>query len=273
VSDLPPAGDLATIDEPRRPDVLRRAGAGAWHVASGFAFLVKRPSFWPLAALPSILAVVCLFAGLLAAAYSIPWLEQRLLPGRASVPFALVVLLTVGLWIGTFVAGLVAGLAVALLLSAPVLERLSAKVEAYARGRAADAGGGLRWELAQSFKSALYFLGSAPLVLLLGLVPLIGPVLAAAWGTHALAFQLTETPLARRGLGFGARRAWHRRWRAESLGFGAAGLLALLAPCANILLAPALTVGGTLFVLELEDDLVVPDHPDRRREARVPAPR
>jgi hypothetical protein len=35
----------------------------------------------------------------------------------------------------------------------------------------------------------------------------------------------------------------------------------LLVPLANFLLAPALAVGGTLLVLELEEDLVVPDLP------------
>jgi hypothetical protein len=39
-------------------------------------------------------------------------------------------------------------------------------------------------------------------------------------------------------------------------------------PCANFLLAPALTVGGTLMVLELEEDLVPPD----RSATRVAAP-
>ncbi len=262
---MTPAGRLATPDQARPPDVLRRAGAGAWHVVAGFAFLVKRPRFWPLAALPSVLTVVCLFAGLLAAAYAMPSLEQALLPGRDKAPMGLVAVLTVALWIGTFAAGLVLGLAVALLLAAPVLERLSRKVEAHVRVRVPEAERGLGWELAQSFKGALYFLGAAPGVLLLSLVPLVGPFLGALWGSYALAFQQTDMALTRRGLSFGARRAWHRHWRAESLGFGAAGLLALLAPCANLLLAPALTVGGTLLVLELEDDLVLPDDPGRLR--------
>jgi uncharacterized protein involved in cysteine biosynthesis len=65
-------------------------------------------------------------------------------------------------------------------------------------------------------------------------------------------------------MGFGARRAWHRKWRAESLGFGLLGLMTLIVPFANLVLAPALAVGGTLLVLELEEDLVVPDRPAPR---------
>ena len=47
----------------------------------------------------------------------------------------------------------------------------------------------------------------------------------------------------------------------SSLGFGLAGMVTLVVPFANFLLAPALAVGGTLLVLELEEDLVVPDRP------------
>ena len=80
----------------------------------------------------------------------------------------------------------------------------------------------------------------------------MGPVFGAFWGAHALAFQQTDMALGRRGLSFRARRAWHRRFRAESLGFGLMGLILLVVPVANVLLVPVLTVGGTLLVLELE---------------------
>jgi len=36
-------------------------------------------------------------------------------------------------------------------------------------------------------------------------------------------------------------------------------LLTLIVPLANLLVTPALAVGGTLLVLELEDQLVPPD--------------
>jgi CysZ protein len=121
-------------------------------------------------------------------------------------------------------------------------------------GAAATSRTTLGWELLHAFKSALYFLGAAPLVFLLSLIPFVGPFIGALWGAYALAYQHTDAPLARRGLGFGARRAWHRRWRAESLGFGLAGLITLIVPLANVLLAPALTVGATLLVLELKPE-------------------
>jgi CysZ protein len=236
------------------PGKLRRAAAGAWHIAAGFWFLLRNPSLWPLAALPTALAVVFLVGGALAAAYSFRWVAGWVLPGADRVPAFLNLVLTLALGLGTLVAGALIGLAVALLLSAPILERLSRRVEARARGQLSATDTGLRWEIAQSLKGSLYFLAAAPGVLLLSLIPLVGPVLGAVWGAHALAFQQTDMALGRRGLSFGARRAWHKKFRAESLGFGLMALLALVVPFANLLLAPVLTVAGTLLVLELEDD-------------------
>ncbi|HEX6739351.1 MAG TPA: EI24 domain-containing protein [Vicinamibacteria bacterium] len=237
------------------PGRLRRAAGGAWHVAAGFWFLLRNPSLWPLAVLPTFLALVFLVGGAFGAAYSFRWVEGWVLPGPERLPAFITLILTLALGVGTLVAGALLGLALALLLSAPVLERLSRRVEARARGEVAAAETNLRWEVAQSLKGSLYFLAAAPGVLLLSLIPLVGPVLGALWGAHALAFQQTDMALGRRGLNFGARRAWHRRFRAESLGFGLMALLALVVPFANLLLAPVLTVGGTLLVLELEDDL------------------
>ena len=87
---------------------------------------------------------------------------------------------------------------------------------------------------------------------LLGLIPLVGPFLSLAWGGRAVAFQMTDPALTRRGLAFRDKRRWHRAWRAESTGFGLAGMVGLLVPLANLLLGPALVAGGTLLVLDLE---------------------
>ncbi len=248
----------ATYVPNQRPGALRRTAAGAWHVLAGFGFLIRRPALWPLAVLPALLAAVCLAGGLLLAVYSVGWMEGRFLPshGRLSV---MSFLLTITMYIGTIAAGLVLGLAVALLLSAPALEALSSRVDAMVRGGTVDRSRGWRWEMAQAFRGTLYFLVAAPGVFLLTLVPMVGPLLAVGWGSYALAFQQTDAALARRGLSFGERRAWHRYWKLESMGFGFAGLLTLVVPLANFLIGPALAVGGTLLVLELEDQLIPPD--------------
>jgi len=233
------------------PGLLRRAAAGAWNVPAGFLFLARRPRLWPLAALPAVLAAVLLLGGFLLGLYCGPAVETAMLRRFGDLPEWLSVAVALAAWMGTVGAGVFTGLAVALLLTAPILDLLSRSVEVLAEGRRLDAGGGLRWEVAQSLRGALYFLARAPGMLVVGLVPLLGPVLSVLWAAHALAFQSTDAALARRGMDFATRRAWHRRFRAESLGLGLAGLVTLLVPCGGLVLAPALVTGGTLLVSEL----------------------
>ncbi len=235
------------------PGLLRRAAAGAWHVPGAFVFLARRPRLIPLAVVPALLAAACVGGGLVAGIYAGPSVEAALTPGPGRVPGFVAGLLAASVWIATLATCLVLGLALALLLAAPVLDRLSRETEVLERGRALEASRGLSWEIVESLRGALYFLAAAPFVFVLGLVPFLGPALAGVWAASALSFQLTEPTLVRHGLAFAERRAWHRAWRAESLGFGLLALLALVVPCANFVLVPALIVGGTRLVLELPE--------------------
>jgi CysZ protein len=233
------------------PGLLRRAAAGAWHVPGAFGFLLRRPRLIPLALVPALLAAACVGGGLVAAVYAGPSVEAALTPEPGRLPGLVAGLLAASVWLATLATGLALGLGLALLLAAPVLDQLSRETELLERGLAVDASRGLSWEIAESLRSALYFLAAAPVVFLLGLVPFLGPALGALWAARALAFQLTEPTLVRHGLGFAERRAWHRAWRAESLGFGLLALLVLIVPCANFVLVPALVVGATRLALEL----------------------
>ena len=90
------------------------------------------------------------------------------------------------LWTAAFGAGIFLGLGVALLLAAPLLDLLSRRVEARVRGRVADASTGLRWEICCSrCAAALYFLVAAPVVFVLGLIPVVGPFLSVMLGARA----------------------------------------------------------------------------------------
>lgn len=236
-----------------RPGTLLRAAAGAWHVPAGFAFLLRRPRLWPLAALPALAALVLFGTGALAGLLVAPRLETAVLPEPGRLPEWLALPMMVLLWIATIGAGAFLGLGLALAAAAPLLELLSRRVEALARGLAEDASPGLVFEVKESLRGALYFLVAAPVLFLLGLIPLLGPFLSLMWGARAVALQMTDPALTRRGMRFGDKRRWHREWRAESQGFGLAGMLGFVVPLANLLLGPALVTGGTLLVLELED--------------------
>ena len=191
--------------------------------------------------------------GLLVGTFSAGWLETTVLPAQGRMNPVASLLLTMAYWTGAMAAGVLVGLGIALILASPALDALSRRVEERQNGGLPAAGAGLRWELTEAMKASLYFLAAAPIVLLLTLIPLVGAPLGLLWGGHALALQQTDPALTRRGLDFKARRRWHGRFRPESLGFGAAGLVVLLVPLANLLLIPALTVGATRLVMELED--------------------
>jgi len=235
-----------------RPGALRRAAAGAWHVPAALLLLLRTPGLWLLALAPAALTAVLLLAGLFLGIYLISGAERWVARVLGPVPDLLGLLTTLALWLGVLGAGLALGLALALLLSAPLLDRLAQRFERLATGALRDEGRGLRWEVGQSLRAGLFFLAAVPLVFVLGLLPLVGPVLGIAWAAYALALQQTDGPLVRRGLDFAARRAWHARWRPESAGFGLAGVLLLAVPFANVLLAPALAIAATRLVLELE---------------------
>jgi len=234
-----------------RPGILRRAAAGAWHVPAGFAFLLRRPRLFALAALPIALVSALLVTGFIGGLFAVPIVDD-LVVRQGQREDWLARLLTAALFLSLPFAGMLAGFALALVLTAPILEKLSERVEAIVRGVPQPPDGrGLAAEIRDALRGALYFASRAPGVFLVSLVPIIGPPLGAIWGAHALAFQLTEAPLARQGLDFIQRRLWHARFRAESLGFGLLGFATLFVPLANLLVAPALVVGATRLVLEL----------------------
>jgi CysZ protein len=244
------SGDATTVP---LPGVLRRAAAGAWHVPAGFAFLARHPTLWPLAVLPAGLAIALLAAGAVAGVYLIPTVEASFAPGPGAWPEWLELPASLLLWTATIGAGAFLGLGVALLLVAPLLDRLSRRVEERARGGVVDSGGSLWADLWPALRAGLYFVVAAPLVFALGLIPLVGPLLSVMLGARALAMEMTDFALARHGATMKERVAWHRRWLPESQGFGLAGMLGLLVPFANVLVAPALVTGATLLVLDLEE--------------------
>jgi CysZ protein len=249
------------MDEPGEQPAERRRGrpaafwrmlAGAFHVPAGMLFLLRTPRLWPLALLPIALTALLLIGGLLAGAFAVPLFDDVMAPRGEQSPVG-GLLFAAALWLALPLTGLMLGLALALLLASPILERLSVAVERQLRGQPAAIPKDLGWEVKQSLRGALYFALRAPAVFLVSLIPLLGPLLAALWAAHAISFQLTEAPLQRMGKDFWERRHWHRAHRAESMGFGLAGFLTLFVPFANFLLAPALVVGATRLVLELED--------------------
>ena len=233
---------------------FRRMVAGAWHLPKAFLFLARRPGLWTGAALPALLAAALMALGLGLGFVAGPSAEAAVLQRSGPWPEWSEWAVGLGVRVAVLLASVLGGFAVALALAAPLLERLSRQVEAATRGQVLNRESGLRWEVEQSIRGAVYFLLRMPAIIVLGFVPFVGPPLSALWAAHALAFQNTEPALGRRGLAFEVRRDWHRLHRPESLGLGFASLACLLVPCAGFLLAPAMITAGTLLVLDLADE-------------------
>jgi uncharacterized protein involved in cysteine biosynthesis len=221
-------------------------------VAAGFGFLLRNRSLWSLSLAPAAIAGILVNLGLVAGAFLAVQIETRLAPSQAHVPALVGLALTLSLWFGVVMAATALGLALSLLLTAPLLERLSRKVEAQLGGRGAGRVPSERWDIALSMRTGLVFVGAAVVAMGLAVVPIVGPVLSAAIGAPLLAYQAIDPTLTRRDLAFAHKRAWHLRWRGEVVGFGLAALVALLIPGVNALLPPALAVGATRLVLDLE---------------------
>jgi uncharacterized protein involved in cysteine biosynthesis len=224
-------------DLPPRPGLALRAAAGAWHVPAGLGFLLRNRSLWSLSVAPAAVAAVFLNLGLLAGAFLAPQIETRFAPSQAHFPALLGLAFTLCLWFGVVVATTALGLALSLLLTAPLLERLSRKVEAQLGGRGAGRVPAERWDFALSMRNGLVFVAAALAALVLAMVPLVGPFLSAAVSAPLLAYQAIDPTLTRRRLDFRQKGLWHLRWRPEVVGFGLAALVA---------------VGATRLVLDLE---------------------
>ncbi len=253
-----------TVLRPLTP--LVRFLAGVSYLPGGALFLLRNPRLWPVAISPLLVAAVFLVIGIFSGAFWAGRIEQSLFGGALrTMPVWLGFVIVAGLWAGSLAAGGILALACAFVLLGPLFEKLSQKVEEIS-GLKVQGSKGLRWEVVQSLKTAAYFVLGAPLAILLGLVPFLGPALALVVTGHNVAFQNTDAVLLRRGMVFGERRDFHRRFRPETLGFGMAAVL--LFPLMNILAVPIMVVGATRLVNDLED---VRDQPSDEETAIMAA--
>lgn len=237
-----------TVPRPLTP--LVRFLAGVSYLPGGALFLFRNPRLWPVAVSPLAVAAVFLVVGIFSGAFWAGRIEQNLFGATLrSMPIWMGFVIVAGLWVGSLAAGGILALALAFVLLGPLFEKLSQKVEALS-GLEVQGSRGLRWEVVQSLKTAGYFALGAPLAILLGLIPFLGPALALTVAGHNVAFQNTDAVLLRRGMVFKERRGFHRRFRPETLGFGMAAVL--LFPVLNVLAVPIYVVGATRLVNDLE---------------------
>ncbi len=104
--------------------------------------------------------------------------------------------------------------------------------------------------LASELKKLGYILLFLVPLLLLFFIPLIGPLLWAAFGAWMLAISYVDYPLANHGLIFPDQRALLRSRRWLSLGFGLAVMTAMAIPVINFFVMPCAVAGATALCLD-----------------------
>lgn len=238
------------IAAPKPLTPLVRFLAGVSYIPGGASFLVRTPRVWPVAISPLIIAAALLMVGIFFGAFWAAWVQQSVFgESLRTIPVWFAFIVLTGLWAGSLAAGAIVALAIAFALLGPLFEKLSEKVEELS-GIHVRRSKGLKWEIVQSIKTAAYFALAAPVAIVIGLFPFVGPPLALLFTGHRVAFQTTDSVLLRRGMDFRARQAFHKRFRPETLGFGIAAVL--LFPVLNVLAVPVFVVAATRLVNDLE---------------------
>lgn len=163
------------------------------------------------------------------------------------------------------VAGILAVWVLTSLFSAPFKDLLSEEVERLSRGKepppfswkrlARDLWLTIRLELG---KTGAYLAVMIPAFVLSFVLPVAGQIIYTIFGyffTIAFfAIDYTDWPLARRGRGVRERLALLRAHSMRMMGLGTAVWLMLIVPFANLLFMPAAVAGGTLLILDIEDE-------------------
>ncbi|MFO0620332.1 MAG: EI24 domain-containing protein [Polyangia bacterium] len=141
-----------------------------------------------------------------------------------------------------------------LLLCELVIDRVSEAVEQRLTGHhpddasARDRLGGLARSLGQS----VILLGVGLGALLLGVIPIVGPILAALLSIAALGYGFLSIPAGRRAATLTDRLDLARTHLSSVMGLGVPVFVASLIPFGNLLLLPVFIVAGTLLFLDIE---------------------
>lgn len=238
---------------------VARFATGIGFLGRGFALYRRHPRLMLLGLVPAVIAFVVLLAAFVAMVIFVddfvlfitPYMENWPEFPRTVIRGAAVAAIVV-VWV---VLSVLAYVALTLLIGQPFYEAISKGVE--------DRLGGVPNEVDVSFWRSLprtigdslrlgaYSVLVSAGLFVVGLIPLIGTVIAFVLGARlmgwVLALELTSVPFERRGLRYADRRQALRANRALALGFGAATFTCTLVPLFTVVAMPAAVAGATLL--------------------------
>lgn len=140
-----------------------------------------------------------------------------------------------------------------LMLTSPFQDFLSAEVEQELTGSAGAEPAGLSGffrAIMQSLVQAIVLSALTIIFLLVGLVPLVGPLLYFLWSAFALGYSFVAIPSGRMAQRFTERMSFARRHRGAVLGLGVSIAVATLLPLVNVLFMPVFVIAGTILYVE-----------------------
>jgi CysZ protein len=239
------------IPSPSTPLGFRR---GFQAVPAAFAILRRRPGVLRWLIPPFLITMVL---DVLVFWFAFGWMKDRIsgwLPHWAQVGWMVTGLQTVAA-IGLL---LVLGWTFAwlfLLLSSPFQDYISAAVEKD-RGKFVPDPAGFRGFLRSIslsvLQSGILLVLTVP-VLILGFIPVAGPILVFLWSAFVMGFSFFTIPAGRTARRLSDRIALARNHPKGMLGLGAVVAVAALVPFLNVLFLPVFVIAGTLLYLEAHD--------------------
>ncbi|MCR8670186.1 EI24 domain-containing protein [Agrococcus sp. HG114] len=248
------------------PHRLSEMLAGAGLLLRGFGTWARDPRLMLLGAVPAlIVGTIMLAAVILLSLQAGGW-------AAALTPFAdgwdalwrdlLRAALALGIVVGVIVLCVLTFAAVTLAVGDPFYERISRSVDERLGGAGAAAELGFWRSAAKGVRDAVVLIGmaigTAAVVFVVGLIPVIGSILGLAVGAvlggRALARELSGYAGDARGMSLAERRALLRSRPWRSLGFGMLAYLLLLVPGVAVVATPVAVVGATLLVRDLRGE-------------------
>jgi CysZ protein len=225
----------------------------------GFGWWRRRPGLMLLGLLPALIVAAGIVVLALLVAGFAPGLIELLTPFADGWDAPWRTLFRLGLalalLLGVVLASVAGFTALTVIVGDPFYERIWRAVETELGGFDAREGPGFWRLVGDGLLVMLRALLAAIVLALIGLIPVVGTVLAIVLGVvfagRVLSQELTARGLDARGFVRSQRLALLRTRRARALGFGIAVQLCFLVPGGAILVMPAAVAGGTQLARNL----------------------
>lgn len=241
--------------------------AGVGLLGRGLGLLLRRPRLFWLGAIPPAVASVLFLIVVVLLASRLTVIAGWLTPFADTWVPALAelvrVLVGLGVLAGAVLVMVLAFTTLTLTIGSPLYDLISEYVDREFPGSPPPVDERLRTGAARAVRQSVALIAvsavGAVVFLLLGLVPVVGSVVAAVgsavFGGWMLCIELVGSALERRGvLTVAGRRTLLRGHRARVLGLGVPSFLLLSIPFVSIIVFPAATAAGTLLARQISGE-------------------